>query len=104
MAGWKEQTIPLGCAIPLFNVNDYMAWTKIDFIRDEDNQMKNQFSVSMKDHCVVAINKTSIFMTGGFGQESHAMVIDMKDKRHQAMEPMKQPRRQVGIKRALGFF
>jgi hypothetical protein len=43
----------------------------------------------------VAINKTSIFMSGGFGQESHTMLIDMKDKKHVALEPMKQPRRQV---------
>ena len=30
-------------------------------------------------------------------QESHAMLIDMRDKTHKALEPMKQPRRQVYV-------
>ena len=32
------------------------------------------------DHCTIALNKTSLFITGGFGQESQVMVMDLKNK------------------------
>lgn len=47
------------------------------------------------DHCVVALNKTAILMTGGIGQESQAILMDLKAKKWYTMSPMKQPRRQV---------
>ena len=47
------------------------------------------------DHCSVAINKTSMFVTGGFGQESQAIMMDLLGKKYQAQEPMRQPRRKV---------
>ncbi len=47
------------------------------------------------DHCAVAINRTAMLVTGGFGQESQAIMMDLKAKRWEAMEPMKQPRREV---------
>ena len=47
------------------------------------------------DHCSVAINKTSMFVTGGFGQESQAIMMDLLGKSYQAEEPMRQPRRKV---------
>ena len=49
------------------------------------------------DHCTVAINKTSIFVTGGYSQESQAIMIDLAKKKYKAMEPMRQPRRKVSI-------
>ncbi|XP_059085071.1 uncharacterized protein LOC131882056 [Tigriopus californicus] len=45
------------------------------------------------DHCSVALNKTSIMVTGGVGQESQAIILDLKGKKWNAMKPMKQPRR-----------
>ena len=47
------------------------------------------------DHCTVALNKTALLVTGGFGQESQAVVVDLKSKKWEAMAPMKQPRRKV---------
>ncbi len=49
------------------------------------------------DHCSVAINKTTIFVTGGFGQESQAIMLDLRDKKSIPEEPMRQPRRKVKI-------
>ena len=49
------------------------------------------------DHCTVAINKTSILVTGGFGQESQAIVMDLLGKKYQAQQPMTQPRRKVSL-------
>ena len=49
------------------------------------------------DHCVVALNRTALFVTGGFGAESQAVVLDLKGKKWEAAEPMKQPRRKVGL-------
>ena len=47
------------------------------------------------DHCTVAINKTSLLVTGGFGQESQAIVLDLLGKKYEAQQPMTQPRRKV---------
>ena len=47
------------------------------------------------DHCTVAINKTSIFVTGGYSQESQAIMMDLARKKYTAMEAMRQPRRKV---------
>lgn len=47
------------------------------------------------DHCSVALNKTAIMVTGGVGQESQAIILDLKGKKWNAMKPMKQPRRKV---------
>ena len=52
------------------------------------------------DHCTVAINKTALFITGGFGQESQAMILDLKGKQYYLEEPLIHPRRQV---RSLNF-
>ena len=55
----------------------------------------------MKSYLIVFVKfDIKIFVALNFclsivNQESHAMLIDMKDKRHKALEPMKQPRRQV---------
>lgn len=49
------------------------------------------------DHCTVALNKTSLFITGGFGQESQVMVMDLKNKIVIPEEAMIHPRRQVHI-------
>ncbi len=49
------------------------------------------------DHCAVALNKTALMVTGGVGQESQAVIVDLKSKRWESMAPMKQPRRQVRI-------
>ncbi len=47
------------------------------------------------DHCTVAVNKTTMFVTGGFGQESQAIMMDLLSKNYKAEEPMRQPRRKV---------
>ena len=47
------------------------------------------------DHCTVAINKTALFISGGFGQESQAMILDLKGKQYYLEEPLIHPRRQV---------
>ena len=47
------------------------------------------------DNCIVAVNKTAVVMTGGVGQESQVVMLDLKDKRYFAMAPLKQPRRKV---------
>eukprot|EP00095_Tigriopus_kingsejongensis_P003452 maker-scaffold13_size735724-snap-gene-1.13 protein:Tk03452 transcript:maker-scaffold13_size735724-snap-gene-1.13-mRNA-1 annotation:"kelch-like protein 2" len=45
------------------------------------------------DHCTVAINKTAMLVTGGVGQESQTILLDLKAKKSEALQPMKQPRR-----------
>ena len=47
------------------------------------------------EHCTVAINKTSLMIIGGYGQESNAAIVDLKYKTHTYLEPLKQPRRKV---------
>ena len=47
------------------------------------------------DNCIVAVNKTAVVMTGGVGQESQVVMLDLKDKRYFSMAPLKQPRRKV---------
>ena len=47
------------------------------------------------EHCTVAINKTSLMIIGGYGQESNAVMVDLKYKTHTLLEPLKQPRRKV---------
>lgn len=47
------------------------------------------------DHCSVALNKTAMLVTGGFGQESQNVILDLKGKKWHAQAPMKQPRRKV---------
>ena len=47
------------------------------------------------DHCSIALNKTSLFVTGGFGQEAQSMILDLKSKQFYPTEPMIHPRRQV---------
>ena len=49
------------------------------------------------DHCSVAINKTSMFVTGGFGQESQAIMLDLLNKNYKAEPSMRQPRRKVRL-------
>ena len=43
----------------------------------------------------MSVNKTSLMIIGGFGQESEAAIVDLKYKTYQHLEPLKQPRRQV---------
>ena len=47
------------------------------------------------EHCTVAINRTSLMIIGGYGQESNAAIVDLKFKTHTLLEPLKQPRRKV---------
>ena len=54
------------------------------------------------DHCTVAINKTSMFVTGGFGQESQAIMLDLLNKDFKAEPSMRQPRRKVRFKKYNG--
>ena len=49
------------------------------------------------DHCSVAVNKTTMFVTGGFGQESQAYMMDLLNKNYKAEASMKQPRRSVSF-------
>ena len=49
------------------------------------------------DHCTVAVNKTTIFITGGYNQESQAIMIDLARKKYSAMDAMIQPRRKVRL-------
>lgn len=52
------------------------------------------------DNCIVAVNKTAVVMTGGVGQESQVVMLDLKDKRFFSMAPLKQPRRKHGCVKA----
>ena len=56
------------------------------------------------DHCMVAVNKTAIFVAGGYSQESQAYMLDLLGKKFTSEEPMKQPRRKVGIILPSKFF
>ena len=50
---------------------------------------------STYDHCTVSVNKTSLMIIGGYGQESQAAIVDLKYKTYRQMDTLKQPRRQV---------
>lgn len=53
------------------------------------------------DHCAVAINDTAIFVTGGHGHESQAVIMDFYSKKFAFEEPMHYPRRQVSLSTTL---
>ena len=49
----------------------------------------------------VAVNRTAMFVAGGAGQDSEAYIIDLKSKKRQRLQAMKQPRNQHSCKRVI---
>ena len=73
-------------SIEVLNTKKPDKWTKLSKLR---------LPTPTYDHCTVALNRTTMFVTGGVGAETQAAILDIRKQSWEQVEAMRIPRSKV---------